>query len=86
MRRAISDEKMRAEIELLSKDEDVRLAKAEYNAQRRQMDKERQKLYTLRYLKKRGAALRAQGASVEDFDCDYDAILTEDDAEEYTEA
>lgn len=81
MKKAISDERMHAEIEFLSKDEDVMLARAEFNAQQRKRDKERQKLYQLRWLKKRGAALRAQGYTVEDYENDCDIFLPEEETD-----
>lgn len=59
----LTDEQVREEIARLSKDEDVKLARAEARARYR----ERQKLYSLRNLKKRGACLRAQGVTIEDY-------------------
>jgi len=63
MSKGLTDEEVREEIELLTKCQDVSLARAEL----RQKYRERQRLYTLRNLAKRGAELRAQGKNIEDF-------------------
>lgn len=63
MSKTLTDEEVRAEIQLLTKSPDVKLARAEQRAKFR----ERQRLYNLRNLAKRGAELRKQGYTVEDF-------------------
>ncbi|MBO6231760.1 MAG: hypothetical protein ILA17_05995 [Ruminococcus sp.] len=63
MSKGLTDEQVRAEIKLLSECPEVKLARAEL----RQKYRERQRLYTLRNLAKRGAELRAQGKNIEDF-------------------
>jgi len=63
MSKGLTDEEVREEIELLTKCQDVTLARAEL----RQRYRERQRLYTLRNLAKRGAELRSKGLTVEDF-------------------
>ena len=60
--KALSEKELQ-EMEQLSKDADVKLARAEVRAQYKQ----KQKLYHLRNLKKRGAQLRELGFTVESF-------------------
>ena len=61
MGKILTDEEVRREIEELKKDADVNMAIAEQRFKHR----ERQRLYQLRWLKKRGAALRKEGKTVE---------------------
>lgn len=63
MSKVLTDEEVQAEIATLSKSEDVKLARAELRAKYR----ERQKLYSLRRLAKRGAELRKGGKTISDF-------------------
>lgn len=63
MSKILTDEEVREEIHKLTKNPDVKLARAEQRAKYR----ERQRLYNLRNLEKRGAELRKQGYTVEDF-------------------
>ena len=75
MGRILTDDEVRREIERLSNDDDVRLARAEIRVRYR----ERQRLYALRNLKKRGVALREQGMSIEDYHVRSDEL--DDDME-----
>ena len=59
MKRGLSDEEVRAEIERLRKSEDVKRAQAEINSRQK---KERKRLYQLRWLEKRGQKLATEGA------------------------
>lgn len=63
MSKGLTDEEILADIVKLSASPDVKLARAEMRAKYR----DRQRLYTLRKLAKRGAELRAQGKNIEDF-------------------
>ena len=62
MKKAISDEEVRAEIERLKKSEDVKRGLKDANA-KRNVSKERQLLYRLRWLEKQGQKL-AEGAGI----------------------
>lgn len=62
MRKGLSDEAVRAEIEKLQNSEDVKRGLKEINA-KRNISKERQMLYRLRWLEKQGKRL-AEGAIV----------------------
>lgn len=62
MRKGLSDEAVRAEIEKLQNSEDVKRGLKETNA-KRNISKERQMLYRLRWLEKQGKKL-AEGAIV----------------------
>ena len=62
MKKAISDEEVRAEIERLKNSEDVKRGQKAANA-KRNVPKERQLLYRLRWLEKQGKKL-AEGAGV----------------------
>lgn len=62
MKKAISDEAVRAEIEKLQNSEDVKRGLKDANA-KRNISKERQMLYRLRWLEKQGKKL-AEGAIV----------------------
>lgn len=57
----LSDDEVRAEIERLKKSQYVKLARKEENIRYR----ERQHLYTLRCLEKKGIALAASGITME---------------------
>ncbi len=57
----ISDEEVRAEIERLKHSENVKRAQAEINSRK---NKERKRLYQLRWLEKRGQKLAAEGAGI----------------------
>lgn len=63
MGKGLTDEEILAEIVKLSASPDVKLARAEMRAKYR----DRQRLYTLRSLAKRGAELRKQGKTIECF-------------------
>lgn len=63
MSKGLTDEEILAEIVKLSASPDVKLARAEMRAKYR----DRQRLYTLRNLAKRGAELRQQGKTIESF-------------------
>ena len=71
MSRPVTDKEMQAEIERLRKSPNVKLArkadKAKYTQQKR-YNAERQKLYTLRYLEKKGRQLSDDGYTLDDFD------------------
>lgn len=62
MRKGLSDEAVRAEIEKLQNSEDVKRGLKDANA-KRNISKERQMLYRLRWLEKQGKRL-AEGAIV----------------------
>lgn len=73
MKKFLTDEEVRAEIEKLKGNPDVKLARAEQRVKNR----ERQRLYSLRYLAKRGAELRESGITEETLaamerECDED--------------
>ena len=75
-KRGISDSEMECEIAALNNDPMVRLGR---KAERLKYQKQRQKLYTLRNLKKRGEALAAAGITYEllDYlaeDCEVDDL------------
>lgn len=70
MRNWLTDEEVEREIAALSEDKDVRLARAEM----RKKYKQRQRLYTLRNLKKRGAELRLKGLTEESFSVEIEDI------------
>ena len=61
MKRGLSDEEVRAEIERLKKSENVKRAEAEI---RSHQNKERKRLYQLRWLEKRGQKLATEGAGI----------------------
>ena len=61
MKRGLSDEEVRAEIERLRKSEDVKRTQAEINSRQK---KERKRLYQLRWLEKRGQKLATEGAGI----------------------
>lgn len=61
MKRGLSDEEVRAEIERLKNSEDVNRAQAELNSRQK---KERKRLYQLRWLEKRGQKLATEGAGI----------------------
>ena len=62
MKRGLSDEEIRVEIERLKNSEDVKRGQAAVNA-RSKVSKERKRLYQLRWLEKYGKKL-AEGAGV----------------------
>lgn len=59
MKRGLSDEEVRTEIERLRQSEDVKRAQAEINSRQK---KECKRLYQLRWLEKRGQKLATEGA------------------------
>ena len=63
MRRGLSDEEVRAEIERLKNSEDVKRGRKDANA-KRVVSKERSRLYQLRWAEKRGKKLAAEGATI----------------------
>lgn len=69
----LTDEEVEMEIERLSNNDYVKLAKAE----QREKYKRRQYLYNLRYLEKRGKELAEQGITIECLDTDYEKRATE---------
>ena len=72
-REILTDEQVVAEIERLTKSEAVRLARTEQRIKYRQ----RQYLYTLRHLEKRGLELMAQGMTAEGAETMLIAVETE---------
>lgn len=63
MKSKLTDEEVRAEIERLKNSENVKRANKELNAKRK-ITKERNRLYKLRWLEKRGQKLAAEGAGI----------------------
>ena len=61
MKRGLSDEEVRAEIERLKNSENVKRAEAEIRAKQ---SRARKRLYQLRWLEKRGQKLAAEGAEI----------------------
>lgn len=65
MKSNLTDEEVELEIARLASDPDVKLAVAERNFKSREKYKRRQKLYSLRNLKKHGSELREAGITRE---------------------